>query len=134
MKKSVGSLSLALLLGGALLLQTGCIQLLGDGPQEPAGRQIRLNVQAPVSAMGIEVSEYEVTGLLIAVTDMRLDLSWDLYGPAPDYDWMMECDDYYHAADEVTTTPVLVASTAYHLTVDEWDYVAGRFKLLITAP
>ncbi len=68
----------------------------------------------------------------ISLTDTQSDLSWDLY----DSNWshLMECDDHWHAADEIATTPVLPAGTTYHLTVDEWDGVVGRFELLITAP
>ncbi|TVQ38552.1 MAG: hypothetical protein EA384_08955 [Spirochaetaceae bacterium] len=70
----------------------------------------------------------------IALTAMQSDLNWDLYGPSPDYDWIMECDEHWHAADDIAATPVLLASTTYHLKVLEWDRVVGRFKLLITAP
>ena len=74
MKKVIVLASLALLLGGALLLQTGCPQPLAERGRDLAGWQIQLNVQAPVSAMAIEVSEYEVTGLLIELYDPQGEL------------------------------------------------------------
>lgn len=73
--------SLALLLGAALLLQTGCPQPLGERGRDQAGWQIQLNVQPPVSTMAIEVSEYEVTGLLIELRDplgeLLRTIEWD---------------------------------------------------------
>ncbi len=74
MKKVIVLASLALLLGGALLLQTGCPQPLGQRGRDQAGWQIELNVQAPISAMAIEVGEYEVTGLLIELRDPKGEL------------------------------------------------------------
>ena len=74
MKKVIVLASLALLLGGALLLQTGCPQPLAERGRDQTGWQIRLNVQAPVSAMAIEVGEYEVTGLLIELYDPQGEL------------------------------------------------------------
>ena len=131
-----------------ILLATGCDQSGSSSgsssgprnegtPANPVTLTVGVTHSGTVGSYGTSFYRFTTTiegSYTIALTEMRSDLSWDLYGPAPDYVWMMECDDYYHAADEIATTPVLLASTTYHLTVDEWDYVAGRFKLLITAP
>ena len=127
-----------------VLLATGCDQSgSGSGPNNegtpsnPVTLTVGVTHSGSVGSDGTSFYRFTTTvegSYTIALTDTRSDLSWDLYGPAPDYDWIMECDDHFHAADEIATTPLLSASTTYHLTVDEWDYVAGRFDLLITAP
>lgn len=129
-----------------VLLATGCDQS-GSGsrsgprsegtPSNPVTLTVGVTHSGTVGRYGTSFYRFTTTvegSYTIALTATQSDLSWDLYGPSPDYDWIMECDDYWHAADEIAATPDLLASTTYYLTVDEWDHVAGRFKLLITAP
>ena len=123
-----------------VLLATGCDQS-GSGPtnegtpSNPVTLTVGVTHSGSVGRYGTSYYRFTTTDggvYTIALTETRSDLSWDLEGPG----FWMFCDNHDgYAADEIcTTTEALLASTVYYLEVDEWDYRAGRFKLLITAP
>ena len=68
----------------------------------------------------------------ISLTSTHSDLSWDLYNSS--YSWVASCDNIYAAGDETCSTPPLTPGSAYYLSVDEWDMVAGSFTLTVYPP
>lgn len=126
------------LVAAALAALAGCELFLAPqnegSPSDPVVIYVGVPYQGSIAGWGTSYYTFVpfATGShTIALTSTDSDLGWDLYDST--WDWITGCDDWGFAADEIATAGLTEGQT-YYLSVDEYDWEAGNFSILVTFP